>query len=130
MNAIPFPKSYQPDKLGTHKMRVIIHIIAASAITLSVGGYFFYQAKGFIMGPKLEVTSPTDGQTFSSASVKVEGGATPGAQLTINGMKVYSDGTGRFSEDLLLARGIHVLQIVAKDRFGKEREIARQINVK
>ena len=129
MNAIPIPQEYRSPTPRLGRNRFFVRILIVSLVVLFLGGYFFYQAKGFIMGPRLEVVSPHDGQTLVGASVRVEGNTTPGSAVTINGARIDSDGAGHFSDDLLLAPGIHVLQITAKDRFGKVREVIRQISV-
>lgn len=130
MNAVPFPKSYRERNLNSGRNRFLARLAAAVGVAIFVCGYFLYQAKGFILSPHLDITSPEDGQTFSSTAVRVEGNTDAGVSVTVNGARVSSDGGGHFSQGLLLAPGIHVLEITAKDRFGKEKEITRQINVK
>jgi len=130
MNAVPFPKSFRKRNPTPGRNRFFAHLLVAGGVAIFVCGYFLYQAKGFILSPHLDVTSPQDGQTFSGAAVRVEGSTDVGVSVTVNGARVSSDGSGHFSQGLLLAPGIHVFEIIAKDRFGKEKGITRQINVK
>lgn len=128
MNAIPFPKTYisPPRRVRT---RVVVRVVIAGILALFIVGYFFYQAKGFIFGPRLSVSTPKDGETFASGVVRIAGNATPDAAVSVNGARVDSDGKGEFSEELILAPGVHELHIMAADRFGKNKEETRQINV-
>lgn len=103
-------------------------IMASAASFLFLGGYFVYQARSFIDRPELFLEMPRDGETVENP-VCFEGRATPYLELTVNGVRIYSDEKGNFSETFLLASGLHTLDIVGKDRFEKEVKITRHIFV-
>ena len=107
----------------------ILRVLTVLCIAM-LAGYFVYQARAWILEPHLLVTSPEDGATLLTSRVVVEGEAGESLELTINGLKAYSDETGRFSQELLLAPGVHTIEIKAQDKFGKEQSITRQIVVK
>lgn len=109
--------------------RWVARSVAITAIIFLVSGYFLYQVHGVVVGPSLEVRSPAGGATFSNGEVLVEGVITAGAELTVNGVKTFTDASGNFTEKFLFARGVYVLEIVVKDRFGKEVRVERQVYV-
>ena len=111
------------------KLRTLSRFLVAGFLLLSMVGYFFYQAHDFILGPSLNLASPSDGEVLRNEDVFIKGKTDPGSSLTVNGANIYSDPVGNFSYELLLAKGLHVLEVVARDRFGKEKKIIRQIVV-
>ena len=130
MNAIPMPTTYRERGPGINRNRFLARVFLMGMVVLGMSGYFFYQAKGFILGPQLLVSRPQDGETFSNVPVHVEGEMSPNSYASVNGSRMYSDEAGHFSQDILLAPGIHILELVATDRFGKEKKVTRQIYVK
>lgn len=92
-------------------------------------GYFLFQANDFIFGPELALFSPKDGETVRG-SVVIAGKTDPRTTLTINGYETYSDEAGIFEENLPLGAGFHIIDVIVKNRFGKESRITRSIVVK
>jgi hypothetical protein len=125
-----FSSTYLKDTKQRRQVRSIFQIIVGSTLVVLFGGYLFYQTYDWILGPELIVSSPTDGQTFAESAVHISGNAIRTHELTVNGIKIYADQSGNFSEELLLAPGIHTLEIIATNRLGKEQRVARQIVVK
>lgn len=94
-----------------------------------VGFYFTYQLRDWILLPDLLIDRPADGVTLRGPEVAVEGIVTPGVRLTVNGTTAYNEENGRFRAELLLHAGLHTIQIVAENRFGRVRSIERQVVV-
>lgn len=124
-----FSSEYLRQSAQERIRQYIVRVLVAVCI-ITVTGYFVYQARAWILEPHLLITSPEDGATLFTPRVVVEGEAGEALELTINGLKAYSDETGRFSKELLLAPGVHTVEIIARDKFGKEQSITRQIVVK
>ncbi len=116
--------------IAPRKVRIWSRFLVFGIFFVGMLGYFAYQARDLVMGPELEVTTPSDGVLVETESVVVSGVSEPGVELTVNGAKVYSAQDGHFSQELLLARGLHSLEIMARDRFGNEKKVTRQIVVK
>ncbi|OGZ49012.1 MAG: hypothetical protein A3C84_02680 [Candidatus Ryanbacteria bacterium RIFCSPHIGHO2_02_FULL_48_12] len=116
--------------IAPRKVRIWSRFLVFGIFFVGMLGYFAYQAQDLVVGPKLEVIAPGDGVLVETESVRGEGISEPGVELTVNGAKVYSAQDGHFSQELLLARGLHVLEIMARDRFGNEKKVTRQIVVK
>jgi len=89
-----------------------------------------YKAKDFLVGPKIVIESPLDGQTISNSYLEIRGAAKNVSLLYFNGRQIFTDQNGNFKENLLLARGYNILQIEAKDKFNREVKIKREVVLK
>ena len=94
-----------------------------------VSSYFVYQMRDWIFLPELTVEKPLDGAIFFDSEVVVEGVMTPGMRLTVNGAEAYSEKNGKFHVELLLPAGIHTIDIMAENRFGRKRSLERRVVV-
>ena len=110
-----------------HRRRVSIFFAACSFV--AIGFYFAYQLRDLILLPDLVIDQPADGVSVRGPEVAVEGSATPGIQLTVNGIAAYNEKNGRFHVELLLPAGLHTIHVVAENRFGRIRSLERQIVV-
>lgn len=93
--------------------------IAIVVIVLFIVGYAFFRSENLIKGPNIKVSSPSTGATVESESVTVNGQAERIATLFMNGRQVFTDDKGNFSESLLLAYGYNIIELKAKDKFGR-----------
>jgi hypothetical protein len=91
--------------------------------------YIVFQTRDWISRPELTVTSPLNGATIPQTAVVVSGIVTPGVQLTINGIEAYSNETGLYRTELLLPVGVHTLEVVARNKFGRKYSVVRQFVV-
>ena len=76
----------------------------------------------------LNVTSPLDGATLGTTSVKVTGQTAPGATVIVNDQTVTADNNGNFSIPLVLDVGSNVIDVVAMDNNGNEGEVVLLVN--
>lgn len=78
--------------------------------------------------PKLELSSPSDGQSFNKNqvetdnSIRVIGKTDSGATVTINGFIAVLDESNNFSYTLTLQNGENNIKVVAKDDAGNSTE--------
>ena len=84
--------------------------------------YAYYQSREYLRGPLLTIVTPTDGAVFSSPLITLSGTAENVAFFTLNGRQIFTDESGRFSEQLLLQEGYTIITLEAKDRFGHRAE--------
>lgn len=77
--------------------------------------------------PTMELTSPSDGQSFSKENNKapVTGKVSAGARITVNGFWAIVDENSNFSYNLSLQSGENQIKVIATDEAGNttEREI-------
>jgi len=79
--------------------------------------------------PKLEVTSPTDGQSFySNNRIPVEGKAEVDSEVFVNGFLANISVDGSFDVIVLLPEGDSEIEVKAVDRAGNEKVIKIKVN--
>lgn len=123
-----FSSDYLTQTRRTHH-RTRIGVAGVICGVLVVVAYFMYQARAWILLPELVVERPPDGAVTQGSVVVVEGIVSPDTRLTVNGVEAYSERTGRFHRELLLAAGLHSIEITAENKFGRKRVIERRIVV-
>lgn len=80
--------------------------------------------------PKLEVSSPTDGQSFSKDQnpITVSGKTDSNISVTVNGFWAIIDDNNNFSYSLSLQNGENQIKIVAIDQAGNKTEKSLKVN--
>jgi len=98
--------------------RVIVGIFFVVIIL----GYSFFQARKILSGPRIEILEPTNGSAFIEPLVEIKGKARNINSISLNDRPIYIDDSGLFSEKLLLSGGYNIIELQARDRFGKATE--------
>jgi hypothetical protein len=101
-------------------------IIGTGCILLIIG-YGIYQARFVLVGPRIDIVSPEDGDVFSDPLIRAEGEVNNVARLFINGRQVFTDEAGNFSDTLLLEEGYNIIELRAEDRFGRTQIKTREV---
>jgi len=100
----------------TRKWLKIFVIILAIAIIFGYGGFQF---RNLVLGPRIWIASPIDGEATTTQVIAVTGTIKNAAFITFDGAQIFTDENGNWSEDIVLMSGYNVLTVTAKDRFGK-----------
>ena len=100
--------------------RCIIKPLIVSLVVLLIIGYSGLKLKNFLTGPEITIVSPSDGATIKKNLVNVKGRAERISQIYLNGKKIFTDEEGNFNEQYLLASGYNLLEIIARDQFGRQ----------
>src|SRR3989339_815727 len=82
-------------------------------------GYGIFEIWNYAKGPEIVITSPADGLAVSESLIFIEGQGKNTKEITLNDRPIVVDETGNFSEKILLSYGYNVLELEARDRFGK-----------
>ena len=90
-------------------------------------GYGLFEIWNYATGPKILLTSPPDGLAVSESLLTVAGQIKNTQILKLNGRAIDVTEEGYFTEQILLSYSYNVLELKAKDRFGKETEQKLQI---
>lgn len=98
---------------------LFIKLFAIVGIATLLFVYSFVQARPFLSGPEIFLDGPESGRVFSVSLVKIKGTVFDSEIFSINDRVVLTDSSGVFEENLLLARGYNIIELTAKDRFGK-----------
>ncbi len=92
-------------------------------------GYGILEVFPLLSGPRITLTSPTDGESFADGFARIQGVTTHTEDLSLNGTPLLIDEKGRFSTTLVLPHGGAILSLTATDRFGKTENVRRTIFV-
>jgi len=82
--------------------------------------YGIFNARNLIIGPTIEIFSPTDNIETTENILTIKGKAGNISFLSLNERPIFVNTEGLFEEKLLLSPGSNIIEIKAKDRFKKE----------
>src|SRR3989344_6743587 len=91
----------------------------AAIVLLIILGYAYSRTESFIRGPQITIVSPENGQVTSDSFFFIEGAVKRASYITVNGRQVYTNETGELREEMSVAEGLNIFEIVATDRFGR-----------
>jgi len=102
----------------------------AAAITLTIlVGYGLVKAGPLLLGPSIQVDTPTNHQSLEDGFITISGTAVNTQDLELNGAPFLINEQGRFSTTLLLPKGGAILTLSATDRFGRRASVERSVFV-
>jgi Glucodextranase, domain B len=81
--------------------------------------YGLYESYKIILGPKIYIDTPKNGQIFEKSLVEVKGSARNIAFMRLNDKPIFIDKEGRFNEKLILLPGYNIMTLHAEDRFKR-----------
>ncbi len=117
-----------------HKFNKKFFLNSRSFLLLSMAliilGYILFQYNSVIFPPNISVQRPQENQEISGNIVEVEGKTDPYATVLIDGDEAYVDLSGEFKKSIFVFSGDKKIEVVAKNRFGKESRRAINIKVK
>jgi cytoskeletal protein RodZ len=115
---------YSPSFIITPKTFLIIFLCLSF---LTVLGYIWYQFTAFASPPSLEISEPVDNITVRNNTITIQGKTESTAELQINKQPINIDTEGRFKTIISLQDGVNYIEIVAKNKAGKQRGINRTV---
>ncbi len=128
------PIKVLPESMTTNTSFSInrIHIqqsfIILAIILLTLAGYLAFQYRSFFVPPQLNIITPKV-NTLSTNNITISGQTDPYATVYINNETVALNSDGKFSKNLALFPGQSTISIKARNRFGRETEIEKKVNV-
>jgi hypothetical protein len=84
--------------------------------------YGLFNARNLIIGPTIEIFSPTKDMETEDNTITIKGKAKNITFISLNERPISVDMEGLFEEKLLLSPGSNIIEIKARDRFKKETE--------
>lgn len=100
--------------------KVFLKFTFISLFTITIFIYAFFQAKNIIIGPVVEIISPTNDETIEKSIIEIIGKTKNISYISMNDNQIFVDGDGVFREKLLLSYGYNIITINARDRFNRE----------
>lgn len=110
---------YPSQKQSLPSLRTVLFIGFFVLLAL----FAFSRAYNMLYGPKIFISGPLDGESFSNNLVTVRGTVANAALIHLNGRKIFTEPNGTFTEDILLQVGYNVVTLSARDRFGRDKEV-------
>lgn len=101
--------------------------VILATVFLFLASYSIYQARAVLVGPRVWITSPRDGESVNTPLITIEGRAKNISWIQLNDRQIYTDEKGNWSEKLIVSPGLSIMSIKARDRFGRETEKRIQI---
>jgi Glucodextranase, domain B len=92
--------------------------------------YAVFNSRFLITGPEVTILGlDSSGKNIQTASrnFSLQGTATHSAYIAVNNRPISVDELGNFNEKLLLSNGVSIIDIYARDKFGKE--VRKKIDV-
>lgn len=113
-------------------------LVTPLKLGLGIGGvalvcfllFFGFRLMKFVSTPDFTLEEPGNGMEFTEPVVSVRGKVEKESSLTVNGRELKIDGEGRFDEKIELAAGVHALEFIARNRFGKITREVRNVIIK
>ncbi len=100
--------------------RTNIKTVIFILLLLGILGYTYFQMQNLVSGPIITVSTPQDGEEFSSSIVEIVGTAKNISSISLNDRQIYINESGVFKEKFILSKGYNVVTVQAEDRFGIE----------
>lgn len=113
--------------MNTFGLKNIVHVITILVVLAVIIGYSYLEMRGMLMGPRITIDSPTNGQTVSDPILVLSGVAENVRVISLNGREILIDEVGNFEEIHLLYPGHNTIVLRAQDRFDTEIEQRMQI---
>ncbi len=115
-----------PSIILTPKTLVILGVLI---FILGLGFYLWYQFSAFASAPELTVNQPTEGAHVNTNVINITGKTNPGVDLLINGQKIDLAEDGSFKTRLTLQEGVNLVEVIAKNKVGKQTIVQRNVLV-
>lgn len=100
-----------------------LHKIFLSIAVLSLVGYAFFNSRFLLQGPEIvlaDVNSDSNIIHTDTKDFSLKGKVKHSSYITVNNRPIMVDESGNFNEKLLLSNGVSIIDIYARDKFGKE----------
>lgn len=104
-------------------------IFGVLVFVLGLGFYLWYQFSAFASAPELSVNQPAEGTKLNTNLVNIVGKTNPGVELTINGQQIGLAEDGTFKNRLSLQEGVNLIEVIAKNKVGKQTIVQRNVMV-
>lgn len=99
----------------------LISVSVGLLLGVSAFSYVLFQVFSVNRTPELSILEPTANTVLSGSSITFKGKTEPGVSVSVNGQNVMVKSDGGFETTLGAAPGQKDFQVVATNKFGKER---------
>jgi hypothetical protein len=92
-------------------------------LLVGLAAYSAFQARAYLQGPRIVIEETKQNGELLALS----GTAERIAFLTLQGKQIYTNEYGVWQETILLNPGYNIIEVAAKDRFGREVKVHKDI---
>ena len=96
-----------------------LKITLVTVLSLIIVSYGLFQARNLIIGPRIILSTPQNGENVLNPLVIVSGSAVNITYISLNDRQIFVDDQGNFSEKLLVPPGYTIIKLEARDKFGR-----------
>ncbi len=90
-------------------------------VIIVFGGYMWFQVSGFAAAPEIKLSNPENPKTeITASSIELKGITDPGSNLFLNQQAVAIDTSGEFTVQVRLKEGANLLELISKNKLGKQ----------
>lgn len=114
--------------LSGFRIRQTFFIIAL--VFVAFIAYIIFQYRYAFINPPLQINSPKDRQVITASEIQITGTTDPNSTIYINKSVTTVDNNGNFTKTISVFPGNFVLDVKAINKFGKETEVKRTVEVK
>ena len=104
-----------------------IRIGTGIILGLIILGYGVSKSVNLLTGPKIEIESPRNGETLREPLLNIKGLVKNAAFISLNDKQIFVDDKGNMTDQILLYEGYNIITVKAKDKFGGEKTVVREI---
>jgi len=104
-----------------------IRIGTGIILGLIILGYGISKSVNLLTGPKIEIESPRNGETLREPLLNIKGLVKNAAFISLNDKQIFVDDKGNMTDQILLYEGYNIITVKAKDKFGGEKTVVREI---
>lgn len=124
------PKFSAGSEISFKKLRVGRNLVLLIGVLAFIIFFIFFQYKDAIFSPTLKISNPKEGGTISSQDLQVSGITDPNSVVYVENQPVSLESDGSFKKTITVFPGKAIIDIKSVNRFGKQSEVKRHINVK
>ncbi len=111
-------------------LRKLLYITIFTLLLFSVLGYGFYKALPLILGPKIAIATPENGDVIEGTTVILRGTVERSQKLFINGIATSFSASGLFETVVPIYPGNNILTLTALDRFNRPTTVTLTLGTK
>lgn len=123
------PDSLTRQSFPTRRIKIQDSLLIVGILIFLFIGFLLFQYRAAFIAPPLRISSPQQSVEVSQ-EVTVSGRTDREASVTVNNEAVSVNSNGEFTKRISLFPGQTTIVISAKNRFGKETIVTREVTVK
>ena len=123
------PESFTKNESLMPRIHMQQSLIVICSLFLVVFAYLAFQYRAMLLAPNLSISSPKQDAKVKG-DVTVRGKTDPNATVMVNTESVTINEQGEFTKNISLFPGKSLITVKAKNRFGRETNVERSIEVK